>query len=200
MPASEQIYRDQVDLPGNELFYSFAAGNSLFIVLDSYLKDQEKKITGKQLKWLEEVLAKPGYKHTFVFLHHPLYTEYRKGRHWGDCLDKYPEDRDRLEALFVKAGVDAVFAGHEHFYQKKEVDGIQHIISGGAGAPLYVQDEDGGFHHFVHVTVDNDQVSAEVIDRNGKVRDRFQIHPVTEKIVSAPVGTVETIDSKRQGQ
>ena len=36
-----------------------------------------------------------------------------------------------------------------------------------------VKDEDGGFYHFVQVTVDGDKVSAEVVDVNGKVRDRF---------------------------
>ena len=43
VPQSEKIYKEQVDLPGNELYYSFTAGNSLFVVLDSYLDDQEKK-------------------------------------------------------------------------------------------------------------------------------------------------------------
>jgi len=202
VPSSEQVYKEQVDLPGNELFYSFEAGNSLFVVLDSYLDGQERKVTGNQLKWLEDVLAKADKKkHLFVFLHHPLYTEHRKGRHWGDCLDKFPEDRDRLQALFVKAGVDVVFAGHEHFYQRKTVGGIEHVITGGAGAPLYVTDGEGGFHHFVQVTVDGDLVSAEVIDRDGKVRDRFPAAPpVIEGIVSAPVSTSELVDIKQQGR
>ncbi len=200
VPASEEIYREQVDLPGNELYYSFTAGNSLFVVLDSYLDGQERKITGKQLKWLEDVLEHSDKKHIFVFLHHPLYTDYRKGKHWGDCLDKYPEDRDRLQALFVKAGVDVVFTGHEHFYQRKTVNGIEHVITGGAGAPLYVKDEEGGFNHFVQVTVDGAQVSAEVIDHEGKVRDRFQLHPDAAQTVSAPVSTVERIDTKQQGR
>ncbi len=200
VPSSGSTYREQVELPGNELYYSFTAGNSLFVVLDSYLDGQEKKITGKQLAWLEGVLAKSDKKHIFVFLHHPLYTEFRKGRHWGDCLDKYPEDRDRLQALFVKAGVDVVFAGHEHFYQRKTVGGIEHVITGGAGAPLYAKDEEGGFNHFVRVTVDGGQVSADVIDRDGKVRDRFKVHPVIEETVSAPAGTAELIDTKQQGR
>ena len=200
VPASERVYKEQVDLPGNELFYSFSAGNALFVVLDTYLEGQEKKVTGNQLKWLEGVLAKSEKKHIFIFMHHPLYTDYRKGRHWGDCLDKYPEDRDRLQALFVKADVDVVFSGHEHFYQWKMVGGIQHVITGGAGAPLYVKDDEGGFHHFIQVTVDGNQVSAEVIDRDGKVRDRFQVHPVIEETVSAPVSTAEIVDTKQQGR
>jgi 3',5'-cyclic AMP phosphodiesterase CpdA len=170
---SEKIYKAQVDLPGNELYYSFVAGNSLFVVLDSYIDDQEKKITGEQFAWLEGVLGRSTQKHKFVFLHHPLFTEPGKGHHSGDCLDKYPKDRDKLEALFVRSKVDAVFAGHEHFYQRKTVDGITHVITGGGGAPMYLKDEDGGFYHFVRVVVNGDKVSGEVVDINGKVRDRF---------------------------
>ncbi len=173
VPLSEKKYREEVDLPGNELYYSFVAGNSLFIILDSYLNEQEKKITGEQLKWLEEILAASRQKHKFVFLHHPLYTDLGKGHHAHDSLDKYPENRDRLEALFAKSKVDAVFAGHEHYYERRTVDGIIHVITGGGGAPMYDKEEYGGFNHFVQVTVDGDKVSTEVVDINGKVRDRF---------------------------
>jgi 3',5'-cyclic AMP phosphodiesterase CpdA len=162
-----------VDLPGNELYYSFVGGNSLFVVLDSYIKGEDKRITGEQFKWLEQVLAASKQKHTFVFVHHPLYPEKGKGKHHGNSLDRYKEDRDRLQALFVKHQVTAVFAGHEHLYLRKTVGGIPHIIAGGGGAPLYAKDEDGGFHHYVYVTVDGDKVSGEVWDMNGKIRDRF---------------------------
>jgi 3',5'-cyclic AMP phosphodiesterase CpdA len=173
VPQSETIYKEQVDLPGNKLYYSFSAGNSLFIVLDSNLRGQEKKITGEQFTWLEGVLAQTRQKHKFVFLHHPLYTSLGKGHHAHDSLDKYPEDRDRLEALFIKYKVDAVFAGHEHYYERRTKDGIFHIISGGGGAPMYDREEYGGFNHFVLVTVNGDKVSAEVIDLQGKIRDKF---------------------------
>ncbi len=172
-PRSEKTYKEQVDLPGNELYYSFTAGNSLFIVLDSFLDDQEKRITGEQLKWLEGILANSNQKHKFVFLHHPLYTDLGKGHHAHDSLDKYPESRDGLEALFVKYKVDAVFAGHEHYYERRNVDGIIHIITGGGGAPIYDKEEYGGFNHFVVVTVDGDTIRGEVVDIHGKVRDRF---------------------------
>ena len=173
VPLSEKTYKAQVDLPGNELYYSFVAGNSLFIVLDSNLDDQEKRIMGEQFKWLETILANSTQKHKFVFLHHPLYTDLGKGHHAHDSLDRYPESRDRLESLFAKHKVDAVFAGHEHYYQRRLVDGIVHVITGGGGAPIFEREEDGGFFHFVRVTVDGDKVSGEVIDINGKVRDRF---------------------------
>lgn len=171
--GSEDTYRDQVNLPGNELYYSFVAGNSLFVVLDSYIKGEDKRITGEQFKWLAQVLATSRQKHKFVFVHHPLYPEKGKGKHHGNSLDRYKDERDRLQALFVKHGVALVFLGHEHYYRRKTVDGIPHIIAGGAGAPLYAKDEDGGFHHYVLVTVDGDKVSGEVVDVNGKIRDTF---------------------------
>jgi len=170
---TEKTYKEQVDHPGNELYYSFIAGNSLFVVLDSFEEGSGKRISGEQYAWLEKVLADSEKRHTFVFLHHPLYTEPGKGGHAGDCLDKYPEDRDRLQALFVKHRVTAVFSGHEHLYQRMTVDDVTHIITGGGGAPLYVGEKDGGFHHFVVVTVEGDTVSAEVVDIGGRVRDRF---------------------------
>ena len=173
MPKSEKIYKEQVDLPGNELYYSFTAGNSLFIVLDSNIAGQEKKITDEQFQWLEAILSGARQKHKFIFLHHPLYTDLDKGHHSHDSLDKYPESRDRLKALLMRSKVDAVFAGHEHYYQRKVIDGVMQIITGGGGAPLYDSEEDGGFYHYTRVTVDGDKVSGEVVDIDGKVRDRF---------------------------
>ncbi len=171
--GSEQTYKDQVDLPGNELYYSFVAGNSLFVVLDSYLKGEDKKITGEQFKWLEAAMGNAMQKHRFVFVHHPLFPEKSLGKHHGNSLDRYKDERDRLHGLFVKHKVTTVFTGHEHLYLRKNVDGVPYVITGGGGAPLYAKDENGGFHHYVLVTVDGDKVSGEVVDVNGKVRDRF---------------------------
>jgi predicted phosphodiesterase len=170
---SELFYKKQVNLPGNELYYSFTAGNALFVVLDSYLTGEQKKITGEQYAWLEGVLANSAQKYKFIFLHHPLYPDKDKGKHYGNSLDRYPGERDKLQALFVKHKVTMVFTGHDHLYLRKTVDGIPHIIAGGGGAPMYAAEKDGGFYHFVMVTVDGDKVSAEVVDINGKVRDKF---------------------------
>ncbi len=171
--GSDDVYRSQVDLPGNKLYYSFVAGDSLFVVLDSYIRGQEKKITGEQYAWLEQVLAASRQKHLFVFVHAPLYPEAGKGKHRGNSLDRYKDERDKLHALFVKYKVAAVFAGHEHLYLRKSVDGVLYVITGGGGAPLYTDDLNGGFHHYVRVTVDDGKVGGEVVDVNGKVRDRF---------------------------
>jgi hypothetical protein len=170
---SEKIYKEQVNLPGNELYYSFTAGNSLFIVLDTSLADQEESVTGEQYAWLERELANSEQKHKFVFLHHPLYPVLRTEQQEENGSDESSAERDRLEALFMKNKVDVVFAGHEHLYHRETVDGIIHVITGGGGAPLYADDQNGGFHHFIVMTVDGDTVRGEVIDSSGELRDRF---------------------------
>lgn len=173
--GSEATYRDEVDLPGNELSYSFEAGNSLFIVLDTCIKGEERRITGRQIAWLEGVLADAKQKHIFVFLHHPVFSGTGAGRHGGNNLDRYPADRDRLHALFREHRVTTVFSGHEHLYLRRIVDGVPYIITGGGGAPLYAKDANGGFHHFILVTVDGDAVIGEAVDVDGRVRDRFDL-------------------------
>ena len=102
-----------------------------------------------------------------------MYPNKFLGTHAGNVLDRYPIERDRLEALMVQSRVTVFFAGHEHYYSRKTVNGIMHIISGGGGAPLYAIEEVGGFYHFIVVTVDGGRVSGEVVDINGNVRDRF---------------------------
>ncbi len=165
---SEAVWKEEVDLPGNELYYSWVSNDSLFVVLNSCEPDNDRKITGDQLAWLKRTLNPQKYKHQFVFLHHPLYIE-EGGRHYGRSMDMYPKLRDELQALLNERKVIAVFAGHEHTYYKKKVDDVWHIITGGAGAPLYR----GGFYHFVIVTVDREKIYLKVIDKEKKIRDEF---------------------------
>jgi predicted phosphodiesterase len=173
IPGSERIYEEQVHLPGNELYYSFTAGNSLFIVLDTSLADQEDCVTGDQYEWLEGVFAHSEQKHKFVFLHHPLYPVLRRKESDENGSDDNLMERDRLDTLFQKNNVDVVFAGHEHLYHRTTMGGVVYITTGGAGAPLYADDLNGGFHHFIVMNVDGDTVEGEVIDSDGMVRDRF---------------------------
>jgi hypothetical protein len=94
------------------------------------------------------------------------------------------ELRKVLEPLFVKHGVDVVFAGHEHFYERmKPQNGIHYFISGGAGklrrgnirntdltAKGFDQDR-----HFMLVEIDGDHLWFQAISRTGKVVDSGMI-------------------------
>lgn len=172
---TEEIFREDVNQPGKEVYYSFTAADLLFVALDSEQVKDVSKVNGEQLKWLEGVLKASKERFKFVFLHRPLYPSKDVGEHYGDSMNEYTEDRDRLEKLLKEYGVDAVFAGHEHLYSRKEVDGIVHVITGGGGAPLYARDKDGGFYHYIRATADGDSVSFEVVGIDGKIKDTFTI-------------------------
>jgi len=42
-----------------------------------------------------------------------------------------------LVPLFEKYGVGAVFSGHDHNYQRVLYNGIEYVVTGGGGSPLY---------------------------------------------------------------
>ncbi len=171
--SSEQIFKEQAGMGMDKPYYSFSVNNAIFIVLDSKIGGHERRIEGQQYHWLENLLASSSKKHTFVILHHPMYPEKGKGHHYGESLDKYPKKRDRLQSLFVRYNVSAVFEGHEHLYLRKKINGIMHIITGGGGASFYADEKDGGFNHIVHITVNGDKIVGEVVDIKGRVRDSF---------------------------
>ena len=142
-------------------YFSFDWAGSHFVILDTETPGQESRIAGEQLEWLTRDLnAARNAAHTFVALHRPLFPV---GSHRGDSLDKYPQERDALHALFVRHGVDCVFEGHEHFYHHQTRDEVQYIITGGGGAPLYARPDKGGFHHFLYVTADQKRYKMEIV-------------------------------------
>ena len=94
-----------------------------FFVLDSNYMDT------MQLAWLERELQKSTEQWKMAYFHHPLYSS--GGRH-GSEVDL----REQLEPLFLKYGMDVVFAGHEHFYERiKPQKGIS-LFHRGGGAKL----------------------------------------------------------------
>ena len=104
-----------------ERYYSYVRGNVRFFALDS------SRMDSKQLAWLETSLREAREDWKICYFHHPLYSN--AGRH-GSSVDL----RVLLEPIFVKHGVNVVFAGHDHVYERlKPQKGILHFVSGAAG-------------------------------------------------------------------
>jgi predicted MPP superfamily phosphohydrolase len=154
-------------------YYSYARGNVRFFVIDSTAVDP------KQLEWLEGALrdAKEDWK--IPYFHHPLYSN--AARH-GASVDL----RVLLEPLFVKYGVNVVFSGHDHVYERvKPQKGIYYFVSGAAGqlrkgnmrpdeqetAAYFDTDQS-----FMLVEVAGDDMYFQSISRTGKVVDSGVIH------------------------
>jgi len=136
----------------HKTYYSFDHCNSHFLILDSTPGGEAHRISDEEFAWLKKDLeaANGKYDHIFAAAHDPLYPV---GIHTGTSLDKYPERRDKLAALFRKYGV-VYFAGHEHLFDHSVFNGVTQVITGGAGAGV-VPSRKGvmGFHHFVIITV-----------------------------------------------
>ncbi len=120
--SREQRYYKLFNMDG-KLYYSFKAPKQdvRFIALESTYPVPE------QIAWLEQTLkdAKEAWK--IVFFHHPLYSS---GKTHGSDVKL----RETLEPLFIKYGVNVVFTGHDHIYERiKPQHGIQYFVSGSGG-------------------------------------------------------------------
>jgi hypothetical protein len=153
-------------------YYTFVRQNVRFLALDSTLMD------AKQLAWIETTLQSAREDWKICFFHHPLYSN--ADRH-GASVDL----RIRLEPLFVKHGVQVVFSGHDHVYERlKPQKGILYFVSGAAGqlrrgnmsptgetAAYFDEDQS-----FMLVEIAGTDLSFEAVSRTGKVVDsgRFE--------------------------
>jgi len=150
-------------------FYTFKPPRASvrFFSLDSNYMDKE------QLVWLEKELANSQSDWKIMFFHHPMYSS--GGSHGSDL-----RLREQLELIFLKHGVEVVFAGHDHFYERiKPQKRIQHFVSGGAAklrrgdiqrGPLTEKGFDDGYH-FMLVEIIGARLHFQVISDLGKTLD-----------------------------
>jgi predicted phosphodiesterase len=104
-------------------YYAFTKGHVHFFALDSNYMDP------KQVAWLETKLREAGNGDWKIcYFHHPLYSS---ARFHGSDADL----RKVLEPLFVTYGVDVVFAGHDHVYERVgPQQGIYYFTEGASGS------------------------------------------------------------------
>jgi hypothetical protein len=156
-------------------YYAFPCGNALFIGLDS-----NSVSDATQLQFLNDQL-KAGQNdatidHVFVWLHHAPYSVGTHGDNttvqstWVPIFNK-PEYK-----------VTAVFAGHDHLYERlDDGSGVLYIVSGGAGANLYSEQNTSqakkivakATYNFVSVHLSGPAMTAVAYDDTGTEIDRF---------------------------
>lgn len=118
-PNDERLYKSFN--MGGERYYSFRKGDIEFFALDSNYMDPN------QLSWLRKALEESKSKWKICYFHHPLYSD---GKVHGPDLDL----RTQLVPLFRQYGVNAVFSGHEHAYERiKPREGVYYFILGNSG-------------------------------------------------------------------
>jgi 3',5'-cyclic AMP phosphodiesterase CpdA len=173
-----------------ERYYSFKPNNSSlrFFALDSNYMDD------RQLKWLEDQLAASGSDWKICFFHHPPYSS---GEAHGSDLTL----RTQLEPLFVKYGVNVVFTGHEHFYERiKPQKGIAYFIAGSsaklregniAPSELEAKGFDQGYT-FMLVELAGDDLYYQTLSEKGVTIDSGSVHRVG-KVEPTPNRTAQPV-------
>ena len=126
---------------GTDRYYAFDYGPIHGIVIDSEDKPYDDSERGRaQAAWLEAELQRTSalaeQPILLVFFHRPLYT-------FSGAGPSRPM-RSKLQPLFQQYGVDGVFWGHEHCYERFDIEGVPYITTGGGGAPLHKPDPPSG--------------------------------------------------------
>jgi predicted phosphodiesterase len=162
-----QRFYERFNMDGKR-YYTFRKKDVEFFVLDSTY------MAPPQVSWLREELKRSDAKWKVSYFHHPIYSS---GERHGSELDL----QVMIEPLFLENGVDVVFSGHEHFYERlRPQKGIQYMIQGGAAKLRRGNIKDNssmtakGFdtdRSFTLIEIDGDHLFYETISRLGQVVD-----------------------------
>ncbi|MDQ2808252.1 MAG: metallophosphoesterase [Chloroflexota bacterium] len=176
-------------LPGdagaaNPRYYSFDYGNAHFIALDS---EEDFGPTSAQYSWLLTDLQSAATQRAtwrFAYFHRPPYSS---GFGHGSSYDL----RESWSPLFERFGVDVVFSGHEHNYERSlprtdyaAVGGthpVTYVVTGGGGKQLYNVGHSpwtaasSMVYHFVQVRLAGTHLHLDAIDSNGTVFDTLDL-------------------------
>jgi hypothetical protein len=167
---------DHGGLSDTELFYSFDREGVHFVGVNTEFPLVEGT---DQYSFLARDLAANACRPLVVFQHRPVYSQ---GKH-GDSPDLVAT----LDPLYRQHGVDLVFQGHDHNYQRLDaakLGGVTYAVTGGSGATLYDVDHKGQWlvkgyssHHFITVEYDGTDFKVRAIDDRGGQLDAFTVAP-----------------------
>jgi hypothetical protein len=150
-------------------YWSFDYGPAHFAVVDQYTSYAPGSA---QLTWLENDLASTTKPWKFIYLHEPGWSA---GGHSNEIpVQLY------IQPLCEQYGIPIVFGGHNHYYARAEVNGVQHITTGGGGAPLYAPILSypnivtaTQANHFCTIAIEDGLLSFKAIKPDGTVIDSF---------------------------
>jgi len=168
------LYYDNFLLPNNEKWYTVIFNNILFVVINSNLN---LKPGSEQYMWLNDVLSavNANIKFKAVIFHHPPYSS-------GNHQLERPDLQASVVPLFEKYGVNIVFNGHDHDYERLKVNNVYYIVTGGGGAPLTAMGAKNEFsqkfkssYNFCNMSIINDKLNVIVYDADLNIIDEFNI-------------------------
>lgn len=185
------FYYEYFALPDPEYCYSFHYGNLELFLLDSQRPMREGS---EQYKWVEGALKASKAEWKIVCFHKPPYSS--DFDDYGKTDEKRTMGGDpglrRILPLFEKHGVDIVWGGHIHSYERthplkegKPVlsGGILYMVTGGGGGgleqfapwrlPFSAKVYSG--HHYCLVSVHGPKMLIEARDLQDRIFDQVEL-------------------------
>jgi predicted phosphodiesterase len=185
-------YYQYMSLPDPEYYYTFQHGDARFFMLDTNKKCGPGS---EQYEWLEKELSECDAIWKFVSHHHPVYSsdENDYGDLWKQNVSSRGDTNARkLAPLYDKYGVDIVWNGHIHSYERTwpirngmpaEKEAPIYMITGGGGGHL---ETPGPFrtpfelivrkgHHYSMVWINGKTLEFKAYDLEGQLFDSFRM-------------------------
>jgi len=161
---------DYLSLPDNSGNFSFDYGNSHFTFLSIHNFNEES------VEWVKADLASPAAQKAvfrFFFVHNPPYCIiWLDGDEWL---------RQNIVPILEENGVDFVFSGHTHDYERGRHNGIYYVVNGGSSWLDYHEPIVGEWdfmrghmfmdNEFVLISVDGNKLEYKAINDEGDIID-----------------------------
>lgn len=164
---------------GEATYYLARRGALALIALDT---NESVESGSTQGRWLAETLdslaGDAGVVFRIVAMH---WGPFDSGSGHGSNL----EAREALVPLFERYGVDLVFSGHDHVYERGTVHGVRYVMTGGGGGgrrkphdvlgDSWTEASSAAFHHGL-VEIDGRDLRFTVREAgSGRILDEFHI-------------------------
>ncbi len=188
---NHEHYYQYMANPAPEDYYTFRYGSAQIFIID----DNKDLAPGSgQRAWLERELSASKARWKFAVHHHPPYNsdEDDYGNAWRGASTYGDTDVRTLVPLYEKFGVDIVFNGHIHDYERTfpiladrtvEKGGVVYVTAGGGGGGLENYSPNRSWftakvrrdHHFVLVGVNGGTLTLQAIDKDWHLFDTYTI-------------------------
>ena len=173
------LFRQYFPFPyvGDKNYWSLDYGPAHIVFLDQY-NDlfPSPGISSDQYNWLANDLASTDKQWKFIILHEPAWSA-------GGGHSNATSVQKNLQPLCEKYDVALVFAGHNHYYARVVVNGVQHITTGGGGAPLHQplpEHENivatAKTNHFCKVAIKGDTLVLNAVAMDGTIIDSVTLN------------------------
>jgi tartrate-resistant acid phosphatase type 5 len=188
--AGAAPYLNYFTLPGNERYYSVTRGPVQLFIIDSdphepdlgYTSAGTSTANSKMAQWLKAGLGASTARWQLVFMHHAPYSS--SSSHGNSPHMQYP---------YQQWGADAVFAGHDHDYERIMKNGLPYFVNGLGGAEIRntfkATPEAGSAVRYaadygaMRVDASDTSITFRFVEKDGAEIDRYTL---TQGVVTPP--------------